>query len=261
MYQFLILSVQDRLATVTLNRAENGNAVTPDVYREIKMVIEAYAADSDVGAIVLTGSGKHFSSGGDIKNFRRLIDEKIYINPDNIRLAGATAAAIRRCPKPVVALVNGAAAGAGCSIALACDFRYVAPSSKFILSFIKLGLPGDTGGMYFLQQIVGTAKATELAMTGLPVDGTQAVAVGLATKLVSEEKLQEETYQFAHMLAQSPTLALAKQKELLNRFFYSELESFSELEAESMAVCSKSEDFDEAVTAFLEKRQPIFKGK
>jgi 2-(1,2-epoxy-1,2-dihydrophenyl)acetyl-CoA isomerase len=209
----------------------------------------------------LTGAGKHFSTGGDINRFKSLIETKVGILPENVKAAGAMAMAVRRCPKPVVAMVNGAAAGAGCSLALACDFRIVTEKSKFVMAFINLGLSGDTGGMYYLQKLLGTGKAIEMLMLGAPVGGSEAVRIGLANRLAAEEQLVSETYAFAKQLANKPGIALGHQKELLNEFFYGDLEAYTEKEAEYMADCSHSADFAEAVYAFLEKRAPNFTGK
>lgn len=260
-YQEIIVKREDKVATVTFNRPQFGNAFALATYGEVIDAVEKLGRDDSVGAIVLTGAGKHFSAGGDINRFKELIETKVYLVPENVKTAGKMAMTVRRCPKPVIAMVNGAAAGAGCSLALACDFRIVTPKSKFVMAFVNMGLSGDTGGMYYLQKLMGTGKTVEMLMTGAPLSGEEAVRIGLASKLADGEQLEAETYAFAKQLANKPLVALRHQKELLNEFFYGDLEAYTEKEVEYMVDCSHSADFAEAVYAFLEKRPPSFTGK
>lgn len=261
-YQEILVNVEDKVATITFNRPQHGNAFAKESYTEIIDVVEKLGSDENVGAIILTGAGKNFSAGGDIKRFKELIDTKVYLEEKNVATAGRMAAAVRRCPKPVIAMVNGAAAGAGCSLALACDFRVVAPKSKFVMAFINMGLSGDTGGMYYLQKLMGTGKTVELMMTGAPVGGEEAVRTGMANLLApSNEELVATAMDFARGLAAKPLFAIKCQKELLNHTFYADLDHYTKHEAGYMVECSKSGDFAEAVNAFLEKRPPVFTGK
>ena len=261
MFEYIILDVKDRVATISFNRPDVGNAFAKESYSEIKDALELCAKDREVGAIILTGTGKHFSAGGDIRRFKGLIESGEYIPAESILRAGAMAKAVRDCPKPVIAKINGAAAGAGCSLALACDFRFVTPKSKMIMSFIKLGLSGDTGAMYYLQRLVGTAKTLEIMMLGDAIGGEDAVSCGLATRCVAEETFDRETTAFAQRLANGPLAAYAKQKELMMKYFYGELSDYYDDEAAFMASCSRTADFSEAVDAFLEKRSPVFRGE
>jgi len=261
MFETILYEVKDNIATITFNRPGAGNAFIKESYHEIREALDTAGADIGVRAVVLTGAGKHFSAGGDINRFKHLIESGEFLQVENIAAAGRMAASIRRCPKPVVAMINGAAAGAGCSLALACDFRVMTPKSKLTMAFVKLGLSGDTGGLYYLQKLVGIAKATQLMMTGDTVTGEQALQSGLATILAEEGSLEEETYAFARKLAAAATFAIAKQKELMNEIFFADLEKYSEKEAIYMAECSRSADFAQAVDAFLEKRQPQFSGQ
>ena len=261
MYNTITFETGRNIATITLNRPEAGNAFILESYGEVRDAFNAAGADDEVRAVVLTGAGKHFSAGGDIGRFKRLIEAGEYLQKENIAAAGRMAASVRECPKPVVAMVNGAAAGAGCSLALACDFRVMTPKSKLVMSFIKMGLSGDTGGMYYLQKLVGVAKTTELMMTGDAVPGEEALRLGLATVLAGEDGLKEETYALAERLAASPTYAIACQKQLIHEAFYADLAAYSEKESALMAQCSRTGDFAEAVDAFLGKRPPRFCGK
>ncbi|GHU79424.1 enoyl-CoA hydratase [Clostridia bacterium] len=261
MYELILYEVKDSIATITLNRPEAGNAFAKDSYREVREAFAAASEDENARAVVITGAGKHFSAGGDINRFKGLITSGEFLQAENVRAAGQMAAAAKACGKPIIAMVNGAAAGAGCSLALACDFRVVAPKSKLVMSFIKMGLSGDTGGLYYLQRLVGVAKATELMMTGAPVAGEEALKLGMATLLAGEDDLREKTYAFAKQLAELPTFALARQKKLILETFYSDLEDYTAREAAYMVECSHTGDFAGAVDAFLEKRSPGFTGK
>lgn len=261
-YTEITLRLEGKAAVITLNRPQVGNAFSLESYTQITSAVEELARDERVGAIVLTGAGKHFSAGGDINRFKMLIETKAYLDPRNVAAAGRMAATVRRCPKPVIAMVNGVAAGAGCSLALACDFRVVSPKSKFVMAFINMGLSGDTGGMYYLQKLVGTGRTVEMMMTGEPVAGEEAVRIGLASRLApSPEELEACTMELAQKLAAKPLFAIGRQKQLMNETFYADLEAYTEHEVDYMTACSRSCDFAEAVYAFLEKRTPSFIGK
>ncbi|MDR1604668.1 MAG: enoyl-CoA hydratase/isomerase family protein [Gracilibacteraceae bacterium] len=263
MYQFeeILVSVEDRVATIKFNRPELGNALSPLIRAETMEALDKMNSDKEVGAIVLTGNGRFFCAGGDIKRFKQLIEEKIYLQEENIVAVGDMAAALRRSPKPVVAMVNGAAAGAGCSIAMACDFRVVTPKTQMVMSFINMGLCGDTGGIYYMQRLLGTGRTVDLTMTARPVRGEEAVQIGLASRLAPEGELESVTYELAKNLAAKPLVAIARQKEILNKLFYSRIEESTKMEAAGMVACSRTGDFAEAVDAFLEKRPPQFRGE
>jgi len=261
MYEVILCDVKDRVGTLTFNRPDVGNAFAPETYREVKHALYAFAQDDNVGCIVLTGAGKFFAAGGDIKRFKRQLEAKEYLSEENVLSAGDMALAVRRCPKPVVAMINGAAAGAGASLALACDFRIVTASTRLVLGFINLGLPGDSGAMSSLIHLVGTAKTMEILITGTAVGGEEAMRLGLATKLAEEGKLAEVTYEFARYLAARPLQAIKYQKATLLEFYYAHLRDLHQREADYMVACSKTKDFEEAVNAFLEKRPAQFIGK
>jgi len=261
MYETIILNVENRVATITLNRPKSGNAFIPKSYEEIRQALDTCAQNDEVGSIVLTGAGKHFSAGGDIQRFKRLIETKEYLIKGSILEAGKMALAVRRCPKPVIAMINGAAAGAGAGLALACDFRIMEPKSKLAMSFINMGLSGDTCTMFSCLRLLGTAKAMELMMTGDLITGEEALQIGLATILTKQDQLEQETYAYAQKMANRPLYAIARQKEILLEFFYSNMDVYTKREAECMVECSHTADFEEAVNAFLEKRSPQFIGK
>lgn len=262
MEELVLIKKEEHIATITLNRPECGNALDYDMYMALRAAFDDCENDSSVKAIVLTGAGKNFCAGGNIRDFKERIATGTYIEEKEAKLAADTGYKIRNCTKPVIAMVNHAAAGAGCSIACACDFRIVTPSSAFIMAFVNVALPGDTDGLYFLAKLAGITKAEEMMMTGRPVGGEEAYACGLATKVAEESALSEVTYKLAKRLAFGPSKAIAYQKQLFNQYFYNEqLKAFGEDEAKATMDCSRSDDFKEAVNAFLEKRTPVFTGK
>lgn len=262
MYETLLVEKKDAIATITINRPEYGNAFAGNSYAEMRDAVEECGRDESVKVIVLTGTGKNFSAGGDIKRFKMLLEAGNGIDPKGIIVAGQMSEAVRRCPKPVIAMINGAAAGAGCSLALACDFRVMAPKSKLIMAFINMGFSGDTGGIYYLSRLIGMAKTTEMMALGTPVGADEALRLGLATRVAeSEEALASTTYELAAQLAAKPGAAIALQKRLYYEFFYRDLEQFKYREADYMRQSSLTQDHAEAVNAFLEKRKPSFVGK
>lgn len=257
-YQYILVSIENRIATVTLNRPEYSNAFAKESYMEIADAMEVLGARKDVGVIVITGAGKHFSAGGDIKRFKMLIDSGEYLDADNIAAAGNMSLAIRECPKPVIAMINGVATGAGLSCALACDFRIVSPSSKMIMAFVNMGLCGDTGSIYNLVRLIGPDKAELMMMTGEACRGEDCVRIGLATVLAEEGKLAETTYELAAKLAGKSSTAHGGQKRLIKKYFYGGLADFAKDEGIEIAAASRQADFTEAVNAFLEKRAPEY---
>ena len=257
-YQTILVTVKNRIATVTLNRPEYSNAFARESYVEIANAMKDLGSRRDVGSIVVTGAGRHFSAGGDIKRFKALIDSKEYLDGDSVADAGNMSIAIRECPKPVIAMINGVATGAGLSCALACDFRVVAPSSKMIMAFVNMGLCGDTGSIYNLIRLIGPDKAELLMMTGDACRGEDCVRMGLATLLAEEGRLQETTYNLASKLAGKSRAAHAGQKRLIKKYFYGGLADFAVDEGKEIAAASRLSDFTEAVNAFLEKRTPEY---
>ncbi len=247
-----------RVALITHNRPEVSNAFAYESYGAIRNAAETLGEDPSVGAIVITGAGKHFSAGGDILRFRQLIDSGEFLVADNILYADQMVAAIRRCPKPVIAMVNGVATGAGLSCALSCDFRVVAPSSKLVMAFVNMGLCGDTGSLYFLPKLVGIPEAQRMMMTGEPVKGEDALKTGLASILAEEGALEETAMAFAEKLANRSTAAIAAQKEIINQYFFQDMDAYFQDEVAAMAALSRKPDFKAAVYAFLEKKTPQF---
>ena len=261
MYKEIIFTIENNIGFITFNRPKYGNAFADGSYGEIIHALKSCSENDSVRVVVVTGEGKNFSAGGNILDFKGYIDNNVPLPEDLIISAGNMTKAVRDCKKPVIAMINGAAAGAGLSFAMACDFRVATDKSKFVTAFIDLAFPGDSGLIYFLKTYIGLAKTTELLMTSKPLLGTEAYELGLCNILAREESLKEETLKLANTLAAKPTKAISLQKKLINEFFYSNLSEFNKKEAEYMVQSSLTEDHKEAINAFLEKRKPEFKGQ
>lgn len=257
MYEFIEVIKDGRVATLAFNRPEVLNAISQAVANEVTAAIKELDADASIGVIVITGRGKHFCAGGDIKKMKKLVDSKEFLTAGSIADCDAMAAAIRYCSKPVIAMVNGTATGAGCSVAMACDFRFVAPSSKLGMAFLNMGLPGDTGGIYLLMRLADPTNATRIMMTGEPVGGEEAVRIGLASFLTGDEDLEEATYAFAKKLSRKSATGMAAQKRIINKYFFGEeMQQYFLDEQSEMVWASNQPDFTEAVNSFIEKRRP-----
>lgn len=264
MEDLILVKKEGPVATIVFNQPQTGNALDFDCYMAIIAAVDECEKDDSIKVIVFTGAGKHFSSGGNIKWFKQMIETDTILNADQVMHSAELSYKIRNSSKVTIAMVNHAAFGAGCSIASACDFRIVTPSTQFCMAFINVALSGDTAGQYYLTCLVGLPIATEMMMTGKVIGGEEALAIGLATKLVDDDQLEEATYKFAKKLAKGPSLAYKRQKQLFNKYFYNNadfINGYDRDESEFMAECMHSDDFKEAVNAFIEKRRPDFQGK
>lgn len=254
------VSFDKRVATIAFNRVEQFNSFSQVLKAECINALNQLAADDNVGAVVMTGKGKHFCAGADISGLKENIDSGVYISPEIAWLTIDWVRAIRRCLKPVIAMVNGAAMGGGAAIASACDYRFMEPSSKFGMAFINMGLSCDSSSMYSLSRVVGLSKALELIMSGEIFRGEAAEKLGWA-RLTDQGKLSETTYAFAHMISNKPGVALARNKRMANAIFWADFETYENMEIPNVIECGKTYDHNEGVTAFLEKRTPEFKHK
>ena len=254
MYEHIKLAVEDGVATITIDRQKANNALNTQMFRDFIATVEHCDANNAVKIIIVTGAGKNFSAGGDINEMATFE----FISYELSMLTGEASLALKKCSKPVIAMINGAAAGGGCGIALGADFRIMSESSYLLTAFSNVALPGDTGCIYHLHQIVGLAKTAELMAFSAPVYGEEALYLGLATRLAAEGSLLEETQTFAEKLLRRPLGAIAMQKQLYYEIFYREYMNYSRLEAENLAKAGASADHREAVTALLEGRKPRF---
>ena len=252
---------RDHVGWITLNRPERLNALTFEVYRELTYVFAALRSEREVRAVVITGAGRAFCSGGDVHDiigelFKRDMPGLLEFT----RMTCELIRNIRALPKPVIASLNGTTAGAGACIALASDIRIASPSAKIAFLFVRVGLSGaDMGAAYLLPRIVGLAKATEMLYTGDFLSAEEAERIGLYNHVVAADKLQEATRELATRLAAGPAFALMMTKEMLNRELDVGLDTALEWEAQAQATCMQHPDYREAYEAFVEKRQPKFK--
>ena len=260
MYQTILYTIENQVATVTINREEYGNAFSETTYQEIIDVMVDIDQNPEVKAVILTGVGKYFCAGGDVKYFQHLIDTGQGIPEDGVLKTGEMVRSIRQNSKPVIAAINGVAAGAGLGLALSCDFIVMGTQSRLLTAFINMAFPGDTGLMYNLQQALGSYRTMKHIMLNEPIDAKLAVEYGLAYSQVADEDLLDEAQVLAQKLAHGPTQTIAYQKALLASVLYPQMDETNRLEAKYMRASSLSGDHSEAVEAFLSKRQPKFKG-
>jgi len=257
---FLYQLTGEGVATITLNRPERLNALTFEVYRELTDTFAALRSESEVRAVVITGAGRAFCSGGDVHD---IIGELFNRDMEGLlaftRMTCELVANIRALHKPVIASLNGTTAGAGACIALASDIRIAAEEAKIAFLFVKVGLSGaDMGAAYLLPRVVGLAKATELLYTGDFISAQEAERIGLYNRVVPASQLEVATQELAGLLARGPAFALAKTKELLDREAHMSLEAALECEAQAQAICMQHPDYREAYEAFVAKREPKF---
>jgi enoyl-CoA hydratase/carnithine racemase len=261
-YRSILYKKESGKATITLNRPRALNALNREIIDELLHALREAAQDQEVKVLILTGAGRAFCFGADISEFTRQIEagisdagllllEKVQ---EIIRLLAGT-------PKPVIAGINGFATGLGLDLALACDLRIAAERAKLAEAFISMGLVPDGGGTFLLPRLVGLAKAAAMIFTGDPLGAAEAERIGLINRVVPTDELPKEIEILADKLAKSPSLALGLAKQALWKNLQGTLESSLQVEAQSQKACLASEDHREAVKAFLEKRDPIFRGK
>jgi len=255
----LLSEITDSVLTITLNRPEVFNSFNQEMAFALQKELDAAAENKGVRAIVLTGSGKAFCAGQDLAEatdpngppLQSIVAE--HYNPIILK--------IRNIEKPVIAAVNGVAAGAGANIAMACDLVFAAESASFIQAFSKIGLIPDSGGTFMLPRLIGWQKATALMMTAEKVMAADAEKMGMIYQVVSDAELMDHVSVFAKQLAQMPTQGLGLTKKALNASFTNTLEQQLQVEEKLQTQAGSTYDFKEGTTAFLEKRKPVFKGE
>lgn len=258
-YETIRYEKKDAIGTITLNRPESFNALTPVMNKEITKVLQVAERDSEIRCILLTGEGKAFCAGQDLKtvdqgqdtDYGQLLRENYH----------PMVKAFQTGTKPTVAAVNGVAAGAGMSIALAADFRVVTAETKFVSAFMGIGLVPDAGFMYILPRLIGYAKALEIATVGRPVTGEEAVRLGLANEMIATDDWEEGVRLYAQQLANMPTKAFSLVKRYMMNSMHESFETFLDKEADAQRVAGLTADHQEGIQAFIEKREPIFKGE
>ena len=255
-FETILCEKKGRVLTITLNRPEVLNAFTVTMGREMLQAFHQAEDDGDVGCVVLTGAGRGFCSGADVREFQASIESgtlgSVEPQPESM------CQLMFNLKKPIIAAINGPAVGMGFTVTLPCDIRIASDRARFGAIFVRLGLVPEFGSTFLLPRLVGLAKAKELALLGRIIDAQEALDIGLVGKVVPHEELMAETMSLATALAQGPTRTLGLVKEVLHQGLVSDLASAEDLEARALADCVRSPEHAEGVRAFLEKRQPRF---
>lgn len=257
MFETVHYEVRGPVAWLTLNRPEKLNAFNEKLNKEVQLAVKEASRNDEVRAVVITGAGRAFCSGQDLEG----VDEGLNLGEVLRRRYNPMVLEIEKCEKPVIAAINGVAAGAGLSLALACDFRIASEKASLIEAFIHVGLIPDAGNLYYLPRLIGHAKAMELAVLGEKISAAEAYNLGLVTRTVSADTFYEEVSSFAERLASMPTKAIGLIKRNLKASWHLSLEEFLEKDAQGQRIAGQTEDHKEGVKAFLEKRKAVFKGR
>ncbi|MBX7141719.1 MAG: enoyl-CoA hydratase/isomerase family protein [Chitinophagales bacterium] len=259
MFETLLLEKQNGKAVIKLNRPEVYNAFNEAMKKELQEALKDVERDKAVRVVIITGEGKAFCSGQDLKDAMNMPNRSFKQSLDTgynpiIR-------AMRNMPKPIICRLNGVAAGAGCSVALACDLIIAAEEASMTEIFINIGLVLDSGSSYFLPRLVGSAKAFELATTGRKFSAKEAFDMGIVNHVVPLSGLDDAVDDMAKFYANAPTKAIGLMKKMLNKSFHSDLDTMLDYEAYCQEIAGATADHKEGVTAFMEKRKPVFKGE
>jgi 2-(1,2-epoxy-1,2-dihydrophenyl)acetyl-CoA isomerase len=260
----LLEDVKDGVARLTMNRPDRLNALSRDMLDALLAALPRLAADPAVGVVVITGAGRAFCSGGDVKAMaegREAEGETLETRAQALRSRMEVSRWLHEMSKPTIAMIRGAAAGAGLSMALACDLRVASDNAKLGTAFARVGYSGDFGGSWFLTQLVGTARARELYYTAELVDAKRALELGMVNRVVPDAALEDETTALAQRIAAGPPIALAYMKRNMNAAESGTLKDSLDLEAWHHTRTGLTEDHREAARAFVDKRAPVFKGR
>jgi 2-(1,2-epoxy-1,2-dihydrophenyl)acetyl-CoA isomerase len=252
------------IARITFNRPQVRNALTSAMLSDMREFLKLIEYDPAVRCVVMTGAGDHFMAGGDVKGFDQALeatgDERRRDFEDRAGAAITLFTAMERCPKPIIAKVRGACAGASVGWAAAADFTYVSETAIFLVAHIALGTSPDGAVTWHLPRAVGLRKAKEMALLGDRLSAAEAVEFGLANKMLPDAELDAAVEALALRLAKGPSLAIGRTKLLLNQSAHNQLATQMDLEAQSFGICAGTDDFQEGVRSFAEKRKPVFKG-
>lgn len=254
------LMENDGICTITLNRPSSLNALNTTMSYELQQICDIIAKSDSIRVVVLTGAGRAFCAGGDVKEMEQggVSHIQALTRMQEIK---KTTLSLANLPKPVISAVNGIATGAGVNIALAGDIIIASEDAKFSEIFVQVGLSPDVGGTYFLPRMVGRALAKELVFTGKIIDAQEAQKLGLINHVEAKDNFYDAVYNMARSIAQGPPVAIAQAKIMINKSFELDIATALDNEAYSQAVCLQTEDHKEGVKAFLEKRRPNFRGK
>jgi 2-(1,2-epoxy-1,2-dihydrophenyl)acetyl-CoA isomerase len=255
-FESILYDVRDRVATITLNRPEVLNAFGPGTMQELIQALHQAEDDPQVGCVVITGAGRGFCAGADVRGFQEAIQQQ---GPRLSAVASESAPQLMFNMKtPLIAAINGPAVGLGATLPLPCDIRIASDQARIGYVFARVGLIPEFGSTFFLSRIVGMAKAKELVFTTRIIDAEEALSIGLVNKVVPHERLMEETMDMASTVARGPTRILGLAKQAMHRGLTSDLVEAEEQEAKGLGICQRSPEHAEGVKAFLEKRQPRF---
>jgi 2-(1,2-epoxy-1,2-dihydrophenyl)acetyl-CoA isomerase len=258
----LIETIENGIATLTFNRPERLNALSTPIMQGLLDGLPRLAGDPAVKVVILTGAGRAFCAGGDVKSMAEGGEQRSAAEAAaHLRSRMEVSRILHELPKPTIAMINGPAAGAGLALALACDLRIAGTSARLVTAFVKVGFSGDFGGSYFLTRLIGTARARELYFTGRPVAADEALTLGLVNRVVPDEELASVTIELARSLADGPSIALSLMKRNLNCAESGDLAELLDMEAAHQVQTGRTEDHREAAKAFVEKRAPIFTGR
>ncbi|MCI8477907.1 MAG: enoyl-CoA hydratase [Oscillospiraceae bacterium] len=260
-FQYVLMEVKDHVAYITLNNPQKRNPINIDTGRELKECFDRCDYDESIRLVVIRGAGGTFSAGGDINAMKARIDAGIRGTRPVCRMLGEAFLRLRNVKKPTIAYIEGSAAGAGLSLALACDFQIADEAAKCLFAFVNLGFVPDSGATYFVTRAVGTTRATELFMSGKVFTGRDAEQWGLFTKAVPAAELEETVQKYIKKYANGPTVSYANIKTMINRAQFDRYSDGMQTEIELQGMCEETDDFKEAVNAFLEKRKPNFQGR
>ena len=261
----IIVETKNGIGKIIFNRPDTRNAITRNMWDELLEIVQKLRDDDKIKCVVITGTGDAFSAGGDIKDMMQRLKEKDQKSPEEqeqfIRCVVESAQILHEMPKPTIAAINGAAAGAGLSLALACDIRVMVKDAKLITAFINVALSGDFGGAWFLSKLVGPAKAREMFFMPEPITGSQAEKIGIVNFATPKNEFDKKVEEIATRLANAPTKTLGFMKQNFLTAQNTPLDEYLDQEAKFMGLSFALEDHREAAQAFLEKRKPNFKGK
>jgi len=258
-YEKILFKKEGSIVTITFNDPEKLNPMGTQMAENIRSGLEECSRDEEIRAIILTGAGRAFSAGGDLREIRKNVPPLVF--RDGIALVFKVVSTIADLEKPVIAAVNGPAVGVAFNMALACDIIVASEDASFSEIFVRIGLIPDGGAHFLLPRIIGLAKARELIYTGKIISAKEAETLGLVNQVVPSDKLTSAALEWANRLANSPTRAIGMAKKLLNRSFQTGLAEMIEMETEIQTLLRETEDHKEGIAAFFEKRPPSFKGK